>query len=81
VDPTGAYSKYDYNDQARLDNWAWSVILRRTFLSSFTVSAQAARDHLRTVGTDWFYGSRLEPNAILHKVSDWYWMLQLSWAI
>ena len=81
VDPAGAYSKDDYNDQSKLDNWAWSVLLRRTFLSSFTVSAQAARDHIRTVGTDWFYGSRLEPNAILHKVTDWYWMLQLSWAI
>jgi hypothetical protein len=81
VDPEGSYSKNDYNDQARLDNWAWSILLQRTFLSSFTVSAQAARDHLRTVGTDWFYGSRLEPTAILHKVSDWYWMLQLSWAI
>ena len=81
VDPEGVYSKDDYNDQSKLDNWAWSVLLRRTFLSTFTVSAQAARDHLRTVGTDWFYGSRLEPNAILHNVSDWYWMLQLSWSI
>jgi hypothetical protein len=81
VDPERAYSKDDYNDQAKLDNWAWSVLLRRTFLSSFTVSAQAARDHLRTVGTDWFYGSRLEPNEIMHKISDWYWMLQLSWSI
>jgi hypothetical protein len=36
---------------------------------------------LRTVGTDWFYGSRLEPTEDLHKISDWYWALQLAWAI
>jgi hypothetical protein len=33
------------------------------------------------VGTDWYYGSRLEPTEVLHKTSDWYWAFQLAWSI
>ncbi len=82
--PTGEdklYSDKKYNDLSTKDDWAWSVLMQRTFYKHFTVSGQIARDHLRTVGTDWFYGSRLEPTEDLHKISDWYWALQLAWSI
>ncbi|HKP96585.1 MAG TPA: hypothetical protein VJ385_12575 [Fibrobacteria bacterium] len=75
------FSGNEYNDGAKKDDWAWSVLAQRSFYKSVTLSAQVARDHLRTVGTDWYYGSRLEPTEDLHKISDWYWALQLAWAI
>jgi hypothetical protein len=78
---TKEFSSKEYNDLSTKDDWAWSVLAQRTFLKSFTVSGQIARDHLRTVGTDWFYGSRLEPTEDLHKISDWYWAFQLAWSI
>ena len=81
LDDDHLYSKDEYNDLSKRDDWAWSVLLRRTFLSSFTVSAQFARDHLRTVGTEWFYGARLEPTEDMHTLSDWYWMVQFAWGI
>jgi hypothetical protein len=83
--PAGSDKEFSvdgYNDQAKnLDDWAWSILAQRTFMNSVTLSAQVARDHYRTVGTDWFYGSRLEPTEVLHKISDWYWALQLAWSI
>jgi hypothetical protein len=75
------FSDAEYNDGALKDDWAWSILAQRTFFKCVTFSGQIARDHLRTVGTDWFYGSRLEPTEDLHKISDWYWALQLAWAI
>ncbi len=75
------FSDKQYNDLSTKDDWAWSVLMQKTFYKSFTVSGQVARDHLRTVGTDWFYGSRLEPTEDLHKISDWYWAFQLAWSI
>jgi len=75
------FSKDEYNDLSKEDDWAWSVLVQRSLFHGVTLSAQFARDHLRTVGTDWFYGSRLEPTEDLHRLSDWYWMVQLSWGI
>ncbi|MEO6094332.1 MAG: hypothetical protein ABIW76_01175 [Fibrobacteria bacterium] len=78
---TKEFSEKEYNDLSTKDDWAWSVLVQRSFYRSFTLSGQIARDHLRTVGTDWFYGSRLEPTEDLHKISDWYWAFQLAWSI
>ena len=75
------FSEKAFNDLTTKDNYAWSILLRKQVLSKLTLNAQFARDHMRTIGTDWFYGSRFEPNEILHKNSSWYWMFQLGWNI
>ena len=76
-----AFSQNAYNDLTTKDNYSWSILARKKILSSLTLNGQVARDHLRTIGTDWFYGSRFEPNEVLHKTSSWYWMFQLAWNI
>lgn len=75
------FSRDDYNDISKHDNIAWSVLMRREILPRVNVSVQAARDHLRTVGTNWFYGGRLEPNATLYRNSSWYWTAQIAWGL
>lgn len=75
------FSKKAFNDLSTKDNYSWSVLARKKILSTLNLNVQVARDHMRTVGTDWFYGSRFEPNEILHKTSSWYWMFQLGWNI
>ncbi|MDB5102981.1 MAG: hypothetical protein JWP91_670 [Fibrobacteres bacterium] len=75
----GLFSQKEWNDLTTKDNYAWSIVARKRILGALTVNAQVARDHMRTIGTDWFYGSRFEPNEILHKTSSWYWMFQLGW--
>lgn len=79
VDPL--FSDDAYNDVTTRDNFAWSILLRREILPRVNVSAQFARDHLRTVGTNWFYGGRLEPNTILYRNSSWYWTAQIAWGL
>jgi hypothetical protein len=75
------YSRDAYYDASQRDDFSWSVLLQKRILPGFLVSAQFARDHLRTVGTDWFFGSRLEPNEILGSSKDWYWMANASWEL
>lgn len=82
--PEGAeamFSQDEYNDITKKDNIAWSILLRREILPRVNVSAQFARDHLRTVGTNWYYGGRLEPSEILYRNSSWYWMAQIAWGL
>jgi hypothetical protein len=75
------FSSESYNDITDKDNFAWSVLARRELVPGLNVSVQFARDHLRTVGTNWFYGGRLEPSETLYRNGSWYWMTQLSWGL
>ena len=75
------FSRDAYYDASGKDDFSWSLLLQKHVLPGFLVSAQFARDHLRTVGTDWFFGSRLEPNQILGASRDWYWMANASWEL
>jgi hypothetical protein len=75
------FSEKEWNDLTEKDNFSWSILVRKRVLRSLLFNAQIARDHMRTIGTDWFYGSRFEPNEVLHKSSSWYWMFQLAWDI
>jgi hypothetical protein len=75
------FSQKEWNDLTTKDNYSWSLVARKKVLGALSLNAQVARDHMRTIGTDWFYGSRFEPNEILHKTSSWYWMFQLGWNI
>jgi hypothetical protein len=76
-----AFSDKEWNDLTKKDNLSWSILARKRVLGGLSLNAQVARDHMRTIGTDWYYGSRFEPNEILHKSSSWYWMFQLAWDI
>jgi hypothetical protein len=76
-----AFSEKEWNDLTKKDNLSWSILARKRVLGGLSLNAQVARDHMRTIGTDWYYGSRFEPNEILHKSSSWYWMFQLAWDI
>jgi len=73
------FSRSDYYDAGSKDDFSWSILLKKKILPGLEVNAQFARDHVRTVGTDWFFGSRLEPNEILNSSKDWYWMTMVSW--
>jgi len=75
------FSESDYNDISDKDNIAWSVLMKRQLVPRLNLSVQIARDHMRTVGTNWFYGGRLEPNAILYRNSSWYWTAQIAWGL
>lgn len=75
------FSRSEYYDAARRDDWSWSLLLRKQLHPGLDLHAQFARDHIRTVGTDWFFGSRLEPNEILHVSGNWYWTLMASWSL
>jgi hypothetical protein len=76
-----AYSKTDYLDATESDNFSWSILARKSIYNTFTISAQLARDHLRTVNADWWYASKQEPNEVLPTSKAWYWMLQFGWNI
>lgn len=73
------FSEKEWNDLTTKDNVSWSLTARKRILGGLSINGQVARDHMRTIGTDWFYGSRFEPGEILHKTSSWYWMFQLGW--
>jgi hypothetical protein len=76
-----AYAEKDYADATKEDNFSWSVLARKSLYKTFTISAQVARDHLRTVNADWWYSSKQEPNEVLTTSKEWYWMLQFGWNI
>jgi hypothetical protein len=73
-------SRREYADGLSRDNHSWSVLLRREVTRGFTVSAQAARDHIRSVSESTWAGPALDPNAILYGNgrNHWYWMIQFG---
>lgn len=75
------FSQKKYLDVTDKDNISWSVVATKSYYKAFSISAQIARDHMRTVGTNWFYGPRTEPNEVMRTSNDWYWMLQFGWKI
>jgi hypothetical protein len=72
-------SKSDFSDISKNDNWAWSILARKNFGGASFVSAQIARDHLRTVSVDTWTAP--EPNEVLGNGKDWYWMIQVGYGI
>jgi hypothetical protein len=58
-------------------NWKWSVYARKTMFRRFSITAQAARDHIRNTvrGLSMLEVDREEA---LVKKSQWYWMLKFS---
>jgi hypothetical protein len=75
------YSTDAYMDITQRDNKSWSVLAQKKIGGALNISAQVARDHFRSVGTDWWYDSKFEPNEILIEEGFWYWMVQIGWGI
>lgn len=76
-DPADAY----YRDVAKQDNLKWSVFAKKTLFPGLSVMVQAARDHIRTISANHYYGPGLEPQELTLKKSHWYWMAQFSFGL
>jgi len=74
-------SRTEFNDQAKHDNWKWSVLAQRTIKGRLTLSAQVASDHLRLTSSEYYYGPQFDHNEVTALPKHWYWMTQLSWGI
>jgi hypothetical protein len=71
-DPAPGYSPSVY----KKDNWKWSVYARKTIAKSFSITAQFARDHFRTIANNPNYVEREES---LTKDNQWYWMFKFAY--
>ena len=58
-----------------------SIMARRKLMTGLAVSAQFARDHIRSVSEASWAGPGTDPNELLRTSKDWYWMLQFSFGI
>ncbi len=72
-------SKTSYGDITKHDNLSWSILAKKGFGGAAYVSAQVARDHIRTVSIETWTAP--EPDEVLSRSSDWYWMLQFGYGI
>jgi hypothetical protein len=63
------------------DNFRWSVYARKSLFRNLTAHALVARDHLRLVSREFYYGPSLEPDELTMKPENWYWMVQFSFGI
>jgi hypothetical protein len=72
-------SKSEFSDVSKNDNWAWSILAKKTFGGASFISGQIARDHLRTVSVDTWTAP--EPDEVLGTSKDWYWMVQVGYGI
>lgn len=75
----GGLSEYDslIYEKAGAVNWKWSVYAKKTLFNNFTITAQAARDHiLNTVRG--LSMQEVDNEEALVKKNQWYWMLKFS---
>jgi hypothetical protein len=72
-------SAESYADITKDDNLSWSLLIKKNIGGAAYVSGQLARDHLRTVSIDTWTAP--EPNDVLGRTKDWYWMLQFGFGI
>jgi hypothetical protein len=74
----GGYAEYDslYKKSGAV-NWKWSVYAKKTFFNNFTITAQAARDHILNT-TRGFSMKEVDREEALVKKDQWYWMLKFS---
>jgi hypothetical protein len=78
---TALYSKDAFMDISANDNTYWSLMIRKNLVAGLSFTAQAARDHIRSVSETNFFGPGTDPNEILYSKEDWYWMAQFSFGI
>lgn len=72
------YGEYDslYVQGGAL-NWKWSIYARKTLFGHFTITAQAARDHILNT-TRYLSMREVDLEEALVKKNHWYWMLKFS---
>ena len=70
-----------YKDISGKDNFRWSVYARKTLFASLAANVLVARDHLRLVSREFYYGPSLEPDELTMKPQNWYWMVQFTFGI
>jgi len=79
--PRGAdssYSRNAYYDAAGKDDLSWSLLLKKEILPGVTLYSQVARDHLRMVSLNTWFGPALESDENLATSKDWYWMCRIG---
>jgi hypothetical protein len=64
----------------RRDDLKWSILARKQF-GRVTLSAQAARDHLRLPSSEFFYGPQYDPNEVTTFPDSWHWSTQIGWGL
>lgn len=64
----------------RRDDWKWSVLAQKR-IGRLTLSAQAARDHLRLPSSAFFFGPQFDPNEVTTFTNSWHWSTQVSWGL
>lgn len=74
-----ARSDKEYLDITKHDDLSWSVLAKKNIGRGAFISAQVARDHIRTVSIETWTAP--EPTQVLGRPSDWYWMLQFGFGI
>lgn len=74
-------SEVYYKGVTDKDNFRWSIYARKTLFSTLSAHVQVARDHLRLVSREFYYGPSLEPDELTLKPESWYWMVQFSFGI
>jgi hypothetical protein len=72
-------SDKEYADITKNDDLSWSILAKKNIGGGAFLSAQVARDHIRTVSIETWTAP--EPTQVLGRKSDWYWMLQLGFGI
>jgi len=72
-DPTYADEFY----AQRVFQWKWSVYAKRTLFNRFTITAQAARDHIRNTISGVATGNFDREEALV-KAKHWYWMVKFG---
>ncbi len=74
----GGYGEYDslYPSGGAV-NWKWSIYAKKTLFNNFTITVQAARDHILNT-TRGFSMKEVDREEALVKKNQWYWMLKFS---
>jgi hypothetical protein len=69
-----------YESDARLDNWKWSVYAKKQVVKGIEIYAQAASDHIRTINAE--AGPMPAMSPITNRNGkDWYYILRLQFGI
>lgn len=69
--------KTDGDGSGTGDNVKWTIYARKNVFKTFSITAQAARDHLRLVD---YFGHYYDQTIMQHP-DNWYWAFQLSYSI
>ncbi|MBW8887244.1 MAG: hypothetical protein JF616_05730, partial [Fibrobacteres bacterium] len=69
--------KTDAGINGASDNLKWTIYAQKKIINGFSITAQAARDHMRLVD---FFGHYYDQTIMQHP-KNWYWAVQLGFAI